>query len=606
MWCCFRGLQVRFEAFFEMFDRLSSKKISKGEFVRATSIAGIELSTEERDELCTAYEAPGLPDKIRYLDLCDDVNTVFTIKGLERERPSSPVTITSVQRSPALKGTETWAQLEAAEQAIECIKHHAQVNGVVIKNFFKGYDYNNCGAIPRDEFIRALNQLDGKINIEQASALAQAYARTEPNGVELIAYRQLHEDVTDESVFAGASMNLLMRDGLKYNEMVNPEAPHWWQHMDVSMLEDQLATLVAQHRIGRSTASAYFLPHDKFRTGTVPTTRFKVAVRSMFPSVPFTEDMLVAHAAHYTAATDASKTNYARFLASLFEKLGRAGIPASGGSSFGVRDGPKGQLSSSGGFGMGAHFDTVEEPISPTSPRVSLVGNHTMDPSHDIATASPLRKRSVFNREATAMMNAAARATTSEGSGRSPNFGARKSLYTLSRDDMNMSEQDEEAVKALLERIGTVVRNKSIDLKWKMQDFDMKGGSTSTQHEHITSSQFTRVLTELNLLSVPPDYEAGLLIKWFTPSDGRHEPSKYVNYRRFLVAVDKTYSPALHAGSIDFLGESEESKSRSSRPDPLRDQLQMLSIRPSTTVGGPHRDVSEVLASIVEQKLTAL
>jgi len=45
--------------------------------------------------------------------------------------------------------------------------------------------------------------------------------------------------------------------------MVNPEAPHWWQHMDVRMLEDQLATLMAQYRIGRSSSASYFQPFDK-------------------------------------------------------------------------------------------------------------------------------------------------------------------------------------------------------------------------------------------------------------------------------------------------------------------------------------------------------
>jgi hypothetical protein len=45
--------------------------------------------------------------------------------------------------------------------------------------------------------------------------------------------------------------------------MVNPDAPHWWQHMDVAMLEDQLATLMAQFRIGRATSAGFFQPWDK-------------------------------------------------------------------------------------------------------------------------------------------------------------------------------------------------------------------------------------------------------------------------------------------------------------------------------------------------------
>ena len=60
------------------------------------------------------------------------------------------------------------------------------------------------------------------------------------------------------------------------------------------MIEAQMATLMAQQRLGRSAAEAYFLDADMYRKGTVPASKFKRALRLMFQDIPFTEDMLNA------------------------------------------------------------------------------------------------------------------------------------------------------------------------------------------------------------------------------------------------------------------------------------------------------------------------
>ena len=64
--------------------------------------------------------------------------------------------------------------------------------------------------------------------------------------------------------------------------------------------------------------------------------------------------------------------------------------------------------------------------------------------------------------------------------------------------------------------------------------------------EHITESQFTRCLSELDLLSVPIEREANLLIRHYAPHDGRHEPLQFVHYRRFLLDVDASLDPGLY------------------------------------------------------------
>lgn len=83
--------------------------------------------------------------------------------------------------------------------------------------------------------------------------------------------------------------------------MVNPEASHWWQHADLSVLENQLATLLAQGRIGRNTALERFLEADPTRCGCVTTVKFKQCCRHLWREMPFTEDQLQAIMDQYAA-----------------------------------------------------------------------------------------------------------------------------------------------------------------------------------------------------------------------------------------------------------------------------------------------------------------
>jgi Ca2+-binding EF-hand superfamily protein len=73
-----------------------------------------------------------------------------------------------------------------------------------------------------------------------------------------------------------------------------------------------------------------------------------------------------------------------------------------------------------------------------------------------------------------------------------------------------------------------------------------------------------------------------------------------VNYRHFLKDVDAAYADGLHSGTIREDGESEITLGRQSRLDPLRDQLELLKIRPGTDVGGPDRTPSSVVATIAK------
>lgn len=118
-----------------MFDRLHSKKISRPEFIRALSIAGVELSAVEAEELFESYVVPEMPDKIRYLALSDDINRVFTVKLLERTAPMSPVSVTPVPRQPAMIGNDSFEGEVEANVARDRVRYQVIPSSQVDLNY---------------------------------------------------------------------------------------------------------------------------------------------------------------------------------------------------------------------------------------------------------------------------------------------------------------------------------------------------------------------------------------------------------------------------------------------------------------------------------------
>ena len=159
-----------------MFDRLHTKRCSPSEMARALSVAGVTLSAEDVAELCERYADSSNPGMVNFRGLCDDVDSVFVLKGLESD-PKSPVETMRVPRSPELSSSVDNNERELAKGALMVVARHSRVNGVVVNDFFKDFDYNRCGAIPRDEFLRCLNQLDGSIEPLAAQALAKCYTQ---------------------------------------------------------------------------------------------------------------------------------------------------------------------------------------------------------------------------------------------------------------------------------------------------------------------------------------------------------------------------------------------------------------------------------------------
>ena len=101
-----------------------------------------------------------------------------------------------------------------------------------------------------------------------------------------------------------------------------------------------------------------------------------------------------------------------------------------------------------------------------------------------------------------------------------------------------LANQEASLLDDVLAACRTVVANRRLLLTPTFQDFDRRRTS------HVTADQFTRVLSTSGMLP-PTDGGLQVLLKAYAATEGRHPPTGFVNYRRFVADVD----PAMAGGS---------------------------------------------------------
>ena len=73
--------KFRLDDYFRDFDQLNHKYINKNRFERALSIAKVQLTRKQLDDLEEMFDAGD--GNVDYATFCDQVNMVYSVKGLE-------------------------------------------------------------------------------------------------------------------------------------------------------------------------------------------------------------------------------------------------------------------------------------------------------------------------------------------------------------------------------------------------------------------------------------------------------------------------------------------------------------------------------------------
>jgi Ca2+-binding EF-hand superfamily protein len=148
--------RIRLNEFFEDFDPLRKGTCSKAKFRTALDMANLHLREDEFVILEQFFSVPDENDKVYYKDLVEEVETVFTIKGLEKDpllRPKDYVIPDFLNPTKRLSAEEAdFLDKTMRKLALLSIKYR-----VMAKSFFRDNDRANIGIVPSSRFASLLS-----------------------------------------------------------------------------------------------------------------------------------------------------------------------------------------------------------------------------------------------------------------------------------------------------------------------------------------------------------------------------------------------------------------------------------------------------------------
>ena len=167
--------RIRLNEFFEDFDTLRKGTCTKAKFRTALDMANLNLRPEEYDVLEHYYGVPDQNDKVYYKNLVEEVETVFTLKGLEKDPLKRPVEF----KVPDFLNPEkrlNQAENEFLDQTMRKLALLVRKYRVMPKSFFKDADRANIGIIPSSKFASFLSFLRLNVNEREMNILIKRFS----------------------------------------------------------------------------------------------------------------------------------------------------------------------------------------------------------------------------------------------------------------------------------------------------------------------------------------------------------------------------------------------------------------------------------------------
>jgi Ca2+-binding EF-hand superfamily protein len=166
--------RIRLNEFFEDFDPLRKGTCTKAKFRTALDMANLHLRSEEFDILEKFYSVNEEEDKVYYKDLVEEVETVFTIKNLEKNplmRPKEYITPDFINPEKRLTEEEAiFLDKTLKKLALLSIKYR-----VMPKSFFRDNDRANIGTVPSSRFAAILSFFKLDVNEKEMNVIIKRF-----------------------------------------------------------------------------------------------------------------------------------------------------------------------------------------------------------------------------------------------------------------------------------------------------------------------------------------------------------------------------------------------------------------------------------------------
>jgi len=182
---------IRMREFFRDFDPLRAGVVTEAKFRTALDESGLALSDPEMKALAVHFADPTDSKRVKYEDLLDQIEKIFTTSNMETDPHSTVMDFTpSLIRSfPTL----TMGESAECEQLIARLRHLVKTRQIDIRPVFDDYSKNINSTLKIDQvtkvqFRNGMSLLGLEISPEETGLLYKAFAGAADGYVDYIAF----------------------------------------------------------------------------------------------------------------------------------------------------------------------------------------------------------------------------------------------------------------------------------------------------------------------------------------------------------------------------------------------------------------------------------
>ncbi|KAJ3099126.1 hypothetical protein HDU97_003459 [Phlyctochytrium planicorne] len=205
-----RTERIRVIDFMQDFDHLRHGKITRNEFRRALKVLYLDLSEVELATLETQYQNARDTNVVDYQRFSDDVESVFTAKGLEKDPTKEPAQFDGYLKGadPSLNILST-SEKQLLEKALRRLRERVRQRRIDLLSYMEDYDFVKEGTITTNQFRSALNT--NNLAVDDAEIRVMARRFTIDPSLDRINYRAVATAITGKdqpeelSVYAGVT-----------------------------------------------------------------------------------------------------------------------------------------------------------------------------------------------------------------------------------------------------------------------------------------------------------------------------------------------------------------------------------------------------------------
>ena len=256
--------RIRFQEFMRDFDKLRSGYITDAQFRIGLNMGKVVLSAGEFELLCEHYQAPKEGRHVRWRDFCDDIETVFTKKGLEKNVDlalgDARMTTSYGLQGPSMR------QQALAEEVVEGFRDLLIKNRLDAKSFFQDWDHHRHFKISLKQFRQVLSNFGFITSDEQAQACVKVFGN--PAGeVEYLRFLEQADPakVLQQPIERGPKPQYA---GRETNFLGSQETIELMKKIKTQVKKDRIRLL------------EFFQDHDILRKGYLPQQKFRSTLYS--------------------------------------------------------------------------------------------------------------------------------------------------------------------------------------------------------------------------------------------------------------------------------------------------------------------------------------